>query len=162
MFLNCAAGEDCWKSLGLQGDQTSQSLRKSTPNIHWKDWCWSWSSNTLATWCKEPTHWKRPWRRKDWGQEEKGVTETEVVGWYHWLNGMSLSKLRKIVKDRETWSAAIHGIAKSPAWLSDWRNMMFLLLCLIYCTQCIKFLFTYILVFQPNFYSHSMFFLLTQ
>ena len=28
-------------------------------NIHWKDW--SWSSNTLATWCKELTHWKRPW-----------------------------------------------------------------------------------------------------
>ena len=34
---------------------------KSTLNIHWKDWCWSWTSNTLATWCKEPTHWKRPW-----------------------------------------------------------------------------------------------------
>ena len=30
-------------------------------NIHWKDWCWSWSSNTFATWCKEPTHWKRLW-----------------------------------------------------------------------------------------------------
>ena len=30
-------------------------------NIHWKGWCWSWSSNTLASWCKEPTHWKRHW-----------------------------------------------------------------------------------------------------
>ena len=30
-------------------------------NIHWKDWCWSWSSNTLATWCKGLTHWKRLW-----------------------------------------------------------------------------------------------------
>ena len=30
-------------------------------NIHWKDWCWSSSSNTLASWCKEPTHWKRHW-----------------------------------------------------------------------------------------------------
>ena len=29
--------------------------------IHWKDWCWSWSTNTLATWCEELTHWKRPW-----------------------------------------------------------------------------------------------------
>ena len=35
-------------------------LKKSVLNIHWKDWCWSWHSNTLATWCKEPTHWKRP------------------------------------------------------------------------------------------------------
>ena len=33
--------------------------RKSTLNIHWKNWCWS--SNTLATWCEELTHWKRPW-----------------------------------------------------------------------------------------------------
>ena len=28
---------------------------------NWKDWCWSWNSNILATWCKELTHWKRPW-----------------------------------------------------------------------------------------------------
>ena len=49
------------ESLGLQGDQTSRSYRKSVLNIHWKDWCWSWRSNTLATWCKELTHWKRPW-----------------------------------------------------------------------------------------------------
>ena len=34
---------------------------KSTLNIHWKDRCWSWNSNTLANWCKQPTHWKRPW-----------------------------------------------------------------------------------------------------
>ena len=49
------------ESLGLQGDQTSQSSRKSILNIHWKDWCWSWSVNTLATWWIEPTHWKRSW-----------------------------------------------------------------------------------------------------
>ena len=36
-------------------------LKKSTLNIHWKDWCWSWSSNALATWCEELTHWKRCW-----------------------------------------------------------------------------------------------------
>ena len=28
-------------------------------NIHWKNWCWSWSSNTLVTWCEELTHWKK-------------------------------------------------------------------------------------------------------
>ena len=31
---------------------------KSTLSTHWKDWCWS--SNTLATWCEQPTHWKKP------------------------------------------------------------------------------------------------------
>ena len=52
--------EKTWESLGQQGDQTSQSWRKSTLNVHWKDWCWSWSSNPLATWCEKPAHWKRP------------------------------------------------------------------------------------------------------
>ena len=42
MLLNCGVGEDSWESLGLQGDPTSQSSRKSVLNIHWKDWCWSW------------------------------------------------------------------------------------------------------------------------
>ena len=55
----------CWSRLlrvpWLQGDPTSPSWRKSVLNIHWKDWCWNWNSNTLATWCKELTHWKRPW-----------------------------------------------------------------------------------------------------
>ena len=37
------------------------SKRNKTLNIHWKDSCWSWSANTLATWCKKLTHWKRPW-----------------------------------------------------------------------------------------------------
>ena len=40
-------------------------------NIHWKDWCWSWSSNPLATWGEELTHWKRPccWERLKAGGE---------------------------------------------------------------------------------------------
>ena len=48
MLSNCGVGKDSWESLGLQGDQTSQYLRKSTLNIHWKDWCWCWSFNTLV------------------------------------------------------------------------------------------------------------------
>ena len=57
--LHCGVGEKSWESLGLQGDQTSPSYRISLLNIHWKDWCWN--SNTLATWCEELTHLKRPW-----------------------------------------------------------------------------------------------------
>jgi len=56
-------------------------------NIHWKDWCWSWSSNTLAIWCKEPTHWKRPWCWERLRTEEKRATEDEWVGWHQWFNG---------------------------------------------------------------------------
>ena len=42
--------------------RSNQSVpRKSTLNIHWKDWCWTLSSNTMATWCQQLTQWKRPW-----------------------------------------------------------------------------------------------------
>ena len=61
MLLNCCVGEDSQESLGLQGEPTSPSKRKSVLNIHWKEWCWSWNSNTLATWCEVLTHLKRPW-----------------------------------------------------------------------------------------------------
>ena len=48
---------------------------------------WSWNSNTLATWCEQLTHLKKPWC---WGRlraGEEGMTEDEMVGWYHQLNG---------------------------------------------------------------------------
>ena len=55
----------CWRRLlrvPWTARRSNQSIpKKSVLNIHWKDWCWSWNSNTLATWCKELTHWKRPW-----------------------------------------------------------------------------------------------------
>ena len=85
MISKCGAGKDSWESLGQQGDQTSQSWRKSTLNIHWKDWCWR--SNHLATWCEKLTHWKKPWCwERLRAEKEKGMTEDEMVGWHHWLN----------------------------------------------------------------------------
>ena len=87
MLLNCGFGEDSWESLGLQGDQTSQSWRKLTLNIHWKDWC---RSQTPILWppdAKSCLIRKEPDVGKDWSQEEKGTTEDEMVGWHHQLNG---------------------------------------------------------------------------
>ena len=49
---------------------------------------------------------KDPDVRKDWRQEEMGMTEDEIVVWHYWLNGHSLSRLREILKNRETWCAA--------------------------------------------------------
>ena len=37
------------------------TARRSVLGVHWKDWCWSWNSNILATWCEELTYLKRPW-----------------------------------------------------------------------------------------------------
>ena len=71
---------------------------------------------------------KDPEAGKDWGQEDKDVTEDEVVGWHHWLNefehesDISLSKLWEIVKDREAWHSVVHGVTKSWTRLNDSRT----------------------------------------
>ena len=86
MVLNYGVGEDSWESLGWQ-DQTSPSYRKSVLNIHWKDWCWS---QTPILWPPDVKNWligKAPDAGKDWRREEKGMTEDEMFGWHHQLNG---------------------------------------------------------------------------
>ena len=55
--------------------------RKSTLNTHWKDWYQSWSSNTLAIWCEEPTHWKWPW----YWEGLKAGGEWGDRGWDGWM-----------------------------------------------------------------------------
>ena len=65
----------------LQGDPTSPSWRKSVLIIQWKHWCWSWSSNTLATWYEELTHLKRPWC---WERFKAGG-EGDDRGWDGWM-----------------------------------------------------------------------------
>ena len=55
--------------------------KKSTLNIHWKDWCWSWSSNTLASWFEQLTYRKR---RKYW-ERLKAEGEEGGRGWDDWM-----------------------------------------------------------------------------
>ena len=87
MLLNCGVGEDSWESLGLQGNPTSAFSKIAVLGVHWKDWCWSWNSNTLASHAKNWLTRKHPDAGKDCRREEKGTTEDEMVGWHHRLNG---------------------------------------------------------------------------
>ena len=124
LFSSCGT-EDSWESLGLQGDQTSQSSKKSTVNIHWKDWFWSWNSNTLATWCEELTHWKEPDAGKDWRQKKKGTTEDEMAAWHHRLDGHEF----KWASSGSWWWRGKPGMlqstgSQSQTRLSDWTELM--------------------------------------
>ena len=81
MLLNCDVGEASWESPWLQGDPTSLSERKSILNFHWKNWCWSLNSNSLATWCEELTHWKRSWCLERFKVRGEGDNR----GWDGWM-----------------------------------------------------------------------------
>ena len=81
MLLNCGVEKTIESPLDCKEIQPIHPRRnQSWIFIHWKDWCWSWNSNTLATWCEELTHLKRPWC---WERLRAG--EGDDRGWEGWM-----------------------------------------------------------------------------
>ena len=137
MRLNCGVGEDSWESRGLQEDPISSSWRKSVLNIHWKDWCWNWNSTTLATWCEEVTHLKRPWCWARLKMEGEGDDNRGWDGWmtsptwwaWVWVNSGSLwwtgrpSVLQSMGSHRVG-----HNWATELNWIEQGINIVYMLI----------------------------------
>ena len=69
---------------------------------------------------------KDPDAGKDWGQEEKGETEDEMMDGITNSLEMRLNKFQELVEDREAWCATVHEVAKSQTQLSDWTTASYL------------------------------------
>ena len=112
----------CWRRLlrvPWTARRSNQSILKEiSPDYSLEDWCWSWSSNTLATWCEELTHWKIPWcceRLKAGGEGD------EMVGWHHWLNGYESEQALRVGDGQEgleCYSPWVHKKSDTTEWLN--------------------------------------------
>ena len=119
MLLNCGAGEDSWEFLGQQGDQTSQLGNQP----------WIFIGKTDAE-AEAPILWQLDAKSRLAGkdpdaEEGKRRREWQRMQWLECITNamdMSLSKLWEMVKEREAWRAAVHGMTKSWTRLSDWTR----------------------------------------
>ena len=118
-------GRGTEKTFFQRGNADGQ--RRSVLGVHWKDWCWSWNSNTLATWSEELTHLKRPWC---WERLRAGG-EADDRGWDGWM--ASPTQWTWVwVNSRSWWWTGRPGVLQSMGsqrvrhdWVTElnWRHM---------------------------------------
>ena len=108
----------CWRRL-LRVHWTA---RRSVLGIHWKDWCWSWNSNTLATSCEELTHWKSPWCWE--GLEAEGEGDDRGQDNHYWLNGHEFDQALGDGEGQGSLACGSPWVMKSWIRLSDWTTTL--------------------------------------
>jgi len=114
----------CWRGLLRvlwTARRSNQSiLKEMSPGVHWKDWCWSWNSNTLVTSCKELNHWKRLWCWEGLG----AGGEWDDRGWEGWM--ASLIRWTWVwVNSGSWWWTGRPGVVQFMGWQGvrhDWAT----------------------------------------
>ena len=116
----------CWRRLlrvPWTARRSNQSiLTRPVLGVHWKDWCWGWNSNTLATSCGELTHWKRPWCWEGLGAGGEG----DDRGWDGWMASQTQCTWVWVNSGRWWWTGrpGVLRFMGSQIWtqLSDWMT----------------------------------------
>ena len=119
--VNCSAGEkDSWEFLGSNQGIKAKEIKPANPKGKQP---WSWSSNPLATWCKEPTHWKRPW----YSERLRAGIEQGDREWESWMAPLApwtwvWANSRRWWRTGKPGGLQSTGSQKSRTWLSDWTT----------------------------------------
>ena len=124
ILLNCGVREDL-RVLWTARRSNQSILKEIVLTIHWKHWCWGWSSNTLATWWEELTHLKRSW---SWERLKAGAEENDR-GWDGWM--ASPTRWTRVwVNSGGWWWTGRPGMLQSMAlqrvrqdWVPEWTEL---------------------------------------
>ena len=112
----------CWKRFLLVRIWNESILKEISPEYTLEGLMLKLKLQYFGHQCQKPAHWKRPWGWESLTAGGEGVTNDKIVGWHTKTMNMNLEKLWEIVRDREAWHAAVHGVTKSQTQLRDWAT----------------------------------------